>query len=289
MQALFTLDLEDHLARYDQTSRYPAVTRRIMSVLAESDVRGTVFVVAKIAESEPGLLREISDLGHEIACHSLDHIPLDKQPRDVLRTNTARAKHILEDCVGREVSGFRAPIFSLVEKTVWFADDLMDMGFRYSSSVMPTHNPLYGFPGAPQTPFKWRSGLVELPCPVGKIGPATLPYLGGFYLRYMPNPIIGTLMRRAGSESCLWTYCHPYDFDANEPFAKISGAAMWTSVLLWFNRRNTMKKVLSVMPNQGGITLETWVHKFHESLPTFEFDPQEQKEAASRSPKLQVS
>lgn len=273
MRAIFTLDLEDHLARYDRTSRYPGVTRQVMRTLAESDAKGTVFVVAKIAESEPGLLREIADLGHEIACHSLDHIALDKQPRDVLRENTRRAKHLLEDCVGREVAGFRAPIFSLVEATSWFVDDLQDMGFRYSSSVMPVRNPLYGFPAAPKTPFKWSNGLVELPCPVGKIGPATLPYLGGFYLRYMPSPIIGTLLRRAEPGSCLWTYCHPYDFDADEPWARISGAAMWTSLLLWFNRRNTMKKVLSVIPTQGGCTLGAWVSEFRETLPTFAFNP----------------
>ncbi len=39
---LFTLDLEDHLGRYDSASRYPDVTRRVMSALAERDITGTV-------------------------------------------------------------------------------------------------------------------------------------------------------------------------------------------------------------------------------------------------------
>ncbi|MFY3133676.1 DUF3473 domain-containing protein [Achromobacter ruhlandii] len=178
------------------------------------------------------MLREIATLGHEIACHSLDHTPLDKQPPRQLRQDTARAKGMLEDCIGKAVTGFRAPIFFLIERTAWFVDDLRELGFTYSSSVMPTRTPLYGFPGAPEQAFKWRNGLVELPRPVGKLAGTTLPYLGGFYLRYVPQPIINRLLRQASHTSCLWTFCHPYDFDADEPFARISGAALWTSVLL---------------------------------------------------------
>jgi len=270
---LFTLDLEDHLGRYDSTSRYPDVTRRVMGRLAERNIKGTVFTVARIAEKEPGLLREIASLGHEIACHSLDHTPLDKQSPKDLRDGTARAKHILEDCIGKEITGFRAPIFSLVERTAWFVDDLRKLGFTYSSSVMPARSPLYGFPNTPQEPFKWQNGLVELPCPVGKLGSATLPYLGGFYLRYMPQGVIHRLLRQASDTSCLWTYCHPYDFDDQEPFAQISGAALWTSVLLWFNRRNTMQKILSVVDAQSSTTLDAWVSSFTHTLRTFDYMP----------------
>lgn len=195
-------------------------------MLAERNIKGTVFTVARIAEKEPALLREIAALGHEIACHSLDHVPLDKQTPRQLRENTAQAKGILEDCIGHEVTGFRAPIISLVECTARFVEGLRRLGFSYSSSVMPTRTPLYGFPGALQEPFKWQNGLIELPCPVGQLASATLPYLGGFYLRYVPQAILNTLLRQASDQSCLWTYCHPYDFDAEEPFTRISGAAL---------------------------------------------------------------
>ncbi|MFY1955232.1 polysaccharide deacetylase family protein [Achromobacter xylosoxidans] len=272
-QILFSLDLEDHLGRYDGASRYPEVTRRVMSALAERNIKGTVFTVARIAEREPALLREIAALGHEIACQSMDHTPLDKQSPKQLRENTARAKGILENCIGQEIAGYRAPIFSLVERTAWFVDDLRRLGFSYSSSVMPTRTPLYGFPGAPQEPFKWHNDLVELPCPVGKLGSATLPYLGGFYLRYIPQAIINKLLSQASNQSCLWTYCHPYDFDAEEPFARISGAALWTSVLLWFNRRNTMCKILNLVGRESATTLNAWVDSHSHALPTFEYKP----------------
>lgn len=244
------------------------MTRQVMNTLADRNIKGTVFTVGRIAESEPGLLREIADMGHEIACHSFDHLPLDKQSPAQLRENTKRAKKILEDCVGQEVVGFRAPVFSLVKHTQWFVDDLKEMGFSYSSSVMPARTPLYGFPGAPQKPFKWQNGLIELPCPVGRLGSLTLPYLGGFYLRYLPGAIIQKLLRQSSEASCLWTYCHPYDFDVDEPFARISGASLWVSLLLWLNRRSAMNRMLSVVGGGGGMTLASWVSEFQETLPT---------------------
>ena len=48
----------------------------------------------------------------------------------------------------------------------WAVDVLGDLGFSYSSSVLPTRHPLFGDPGAPAVPFRWPNGLVELPCPV---------------------------------------------------------------------------------------------------------------------------
>lgn len=266
---IFTLDLEDHLALYGATSRYPDVSRKILRTMAERNVKGTVFVVGKIAETEPKLLREIAALGHEIACHSLDHVPLDKQTPAVFYRNTQRAKLLLEDCIGKPVTGFRAPVFSMTESTTWAVEILSDLGFSYSSSVMPVSNPLYGFPGAPSTPFLWDTGLVELPCPVGKIGPLTLPYLGGFYLRYLPQFIIRHCANKSSANSCLWTYCHPYDFDHEESFSRIVGAPLWTSILLWLNRRNTLHKLLGVVPQGGSMTLDSWAKENVLALPKY--------------------
>ncbi len=268
---IFTLDLEDHLGRYDKSSRYPGIARRILADMASKNIKGTVFVVGKIAETEPDLLREISDMGYEIACHSLDHVPLDQQTPEVFRSRTERAKSLLEDCIGKPITGFRAPIFSMIESTTWAADVLSDLGFTYSSSVMPARNPLYGFSSAPTTPFLWPTGLVELPCPVAQIGPITLPYLGGFYLRYLPKFMIHSCASRSSPGTCLWTYCHPYDFDHKEPFAQIAGAALWTSVLLWFNRRNTLSKILGVVAKDGGETLDAWVRENADALPNYDF------------------
>jgi polysaccharide deacetylase family protein (PEP-CTERM system associated) len=243
----FTLDLEDHLGRYNATSRYLAVTPRILDFLDELGVRGTVFVVARIAEASPALVREVARRGHEVACHSYTHRPLTLEYADNFYADTRRAKEVLEECIGRPVTGYRAPVFSLTRASPWAESLLAEIGFRYSSSVLPARNPLHGFAGAPRTPFRWPSGLVELPCPVGRLGPLTLPYLGGVYLRYLPRRLRARLLGRAGPGEVLWTYIHPYDFDADEPYARFAGTSAAESLLLWRNRRETFARVRDVL------------------------------------------
>jgi peptidoglycan-N-acetylglucosamine deacetylase len=268
-QVIFTLDLEDHTGRYDAASRYTSISRQVLQTFSQKGISGTIFAVGKIAASEPTLLREISDLGHEVACHSWDHTPLDQQTPAEFRESTARAKGLIEDCIGKAVVGFRAPFFSLIETTVWAVDVLAELDFTYSSSVMPARSPVYGFPQVPTKPFLWKNDVVEIPCPVGKIGPFILPFLGGVYLRYLPRFIVQALVARADPESCLWTYCHPYDFDFAEPFTRIEGMALWASIVLWANRRVTLGNMLAFMPENSRSTLREWVTENAASLTTY--------------------
>ena len=65
--------------------------------------------------------------------------------------------------------------------------------------------------------FYGQMVLLEIPVPVIKYGPVSIPYLGGIYLRYIPVFILKRLIDKE-EHPYLWTYCHPYDFDAEEPF-----------------------------------------------------------------------
>ncbi len=238
----FSLDLEDHRANRSSPPRYPAMTRRILDFLDQAGVRGTVFTVGEVAEEEPRLIAEVARRGHEIAFHSFHHCPLTQETQARFRQETKAGKQLLEDLTGQKISGFRAPVFSLTRESLWAVDILQELGFDYSSSVLPAHHPLYGLPNAPLTPFRWRNGLLEIPVPLGRLGPWKLPYLGGIYLRYLPDPMIEKL-RAATEDQTHWTYCHPYDFDADEPFGRIRDTALWASILLWFNRRNAFAKM----------------------------------------------
>jgi len=242
----FSLDLEDHRADRTEPGRYPQVTRQILDFLDEAGVRGTVFTVGEVAEEEPDLVREVARHGHEIAFHSYHHRPLTQETRERFAAETRVGKAMLEDLTGRAVSGFRAPVFSLTNASLWAVDVLHELGFAYSSSVLPARHPLYGLPGAPDTPFRWANGLIEIPVPVARIGPWTLPYLGGIYLRYLPQGIIARLTDRSPGKA-LWTYCHPYDFDTEEPFARLRDTPLWASILLWLHRRGSFAKMRALL------------------------------------------
>jgi len=248
---VFTLDLEDHRASAAQPLRYPDVTRRVLDFLAARAVRGTLFVEGRVARARPGLVRDAAAAGHEIACHSLDHTPLTQQSPAQFRGATARCKALLEDVCGRTVIGYRAPVFSLTARTAWAPRVLRELGFAYSSSVLPARNPLHGWPGAPRHPFRWPCGLIELPVPVVRIGPLSLPFLGGIYLRYLPVALSLRLLRSGARGPAPWIYCHPYDFDPHEPWGRIRDASWATSALLWVNRRRTFAKLEALLRRTG--------------------------------------
>lgn len=268
---LFTLDLEDHTGAHAPDGRYVSNTLKILDLCQENGIRGTIFVVGRVARAAPELVREAARRGHEIACHSLAHMPLDADGPAAFRHGTAEAKALLEDVTGQAVRGYRAPRFSLTRQSLWAPDILTELGFTYSSSVMPAHNPISGLPGAPQAPFRWSGGLVEFPCPVCRIGPLALPYLGGIYMRYLPLAVIRACA--AGSAAGVrWIYCHPYDIDHDEPYGPIAGAGRLTSLLLWLNRRPTEKRIVRLAtpgaPTLGELAqtlkgLETWQPKQH--------------------------
>ncbi len=253
----FTLDVEDHLGRYGADGRYVDNTRRVLAFLAGRGVKGTFFVVGRVAEGAPGLVREIVAAGHELACHSYRHTPLERESPATFRADTGRAKTLLEQAGGVPVVGYRAPMFSLVARTAWALEELRALGFRYSSSILPAAHPRYGYAGVPDTPFRWANGLVEFPVPLARIGPLQLPYLGGIYLRYLP----GWLVRRwarAQQAGVPWTYLHPYDFDAEEPYAAMPDTATWVTLLLWFKRGGTWDKLAGLLALGAGKPLGAW-------------------------------
>jgi polysaccharide deacetylase family protein (PEP-CTERM system associated) len=248
----FTFDLEDHRPSLDAPERYPALTREVLEFLDARDVLGTFFVVGETAAEHPELVRDIAARGHEIGLHGWRHEPITELTPDRFRADATRGKALLEDLTGTPVLGFRAPTFSLVPQSQWAIDVLGDVGFRYSSSVLPARSPLFGDPGAPVTPFRWPNGVAELPCPVVRARGMGLPYLGGVYLRAIPAAVSAVARRSVGRDQLLWIYCHPYDFDPGEEFWVVPEAGRLGSRLLWYNRRRTFAKVEAMLRGRAG-------------------------------------
>ena len=240
----FTLDFED--LRTDpsiQEERVGFVTTRILDRLRELNIRGTFFCVGELASRHPDLIRRVVGDGHELGVHGLHHIPNDLLGPDRFRSDNLEAKQILSELAGKEVTIYRAPQYSLIPSTPWVPEILSELGFLVSSSLLPARSPLYGWPGAPTTPFLWPSGLIELPSPVMKLGPLTIPFLGGTYLRLLPAAVRRRGVRKAHSETVLWTYCHPWEFDPDEKFYVYEHGGWLISRVGWLNRKHMLKRV----------------------------------------------
>jgi len=256
----FSLDVEPHQPDPSADTSYPRVTRQVYEWLAERGIRGTIFVVGTTALANPELVTEAVALGHEVGLHSWDHTPLTELDPSRFLDETRRGKELLEDLAGEAIVGYRAPTFSLVRKTVWVTDLLTELGFTYSSSVLPARSPLHGFPGLPREPFTWPRGLVELPCPIARLGPVAVPYMGGVYLRVLPWPLVKLTWRLNGGGPAPLTYCHPYDFDTEEEFWVVPGTGRLGSRLLWIGRGAMFDKLDRLFAAGAGPPLRELLH-----------------------------
>jgi polysaccharide deacetylase family protein (PEP-CTERM system associated) len=245
-----TVDLEDPSGVYAPDGRYVALTQRLLDLCNATGSRATFFTIGRVAAACPALVREIAARGHEIAYHSHNHVPLTEETPVRFREESRRDKDVLEQLTGKTVTGFRAPRFSLTRQSLWAVDVLGELGFRYSSSVMPTSISLFGIGDAPHVPFRWPNGLIELPLPVADVLVCRVPYLGGIYLYALPALLTQFWAQRSNAQM-LWTYTHPYDFDRDEKFGLLPNTPAWVSVVLWVARRmaeGKLRAVLKAMP-----------------------------------------
>jgi polysaccharide deacetylase family protein (PEP-CTERM system associated) len=255
----FTVDVEEHREGQAGIDRCDRATRAILDFLdgkvtERTPQRGTFFILGSTARNLPGLVREIAARGHEIGSHAVQHLPLERQDRSSFAREIAASRKQLEDLAGQPVTGFRAPFFSLTAKADWAVPALLAAGFNYSSSIVPGRSPVRSYPGAPAEPFFWPGGLLEIPCPVGRLGrlPLGLPCLGGINLRYLPAYRLRWMLKTIRTPA-IWTYCHPYEFDMDEPYGRAPGIGPFASYLLWANRAKLVERLGLIMQGRSSL------------------------------------
>ncbi len=97
-----------HIALTFDDGPDPVWTPRVLGALAASEARATFFVVAPLAERHPGLLRRITDEGHEIALHCNRHERHDRMGAGEILSDATRGLRALR-ALGYEARNWRAP------------------------------------------------------------------------------------------------------------------------------------------------------------------------------------
>ena len=206
--------------RWDEcASRVVESTRLVLELMKESKTQATFFVLGWVAERYPHLVREIAAAGHEVASHGFSHQLLYRMSPQEFDDDLGRSLEILRNLAPEPVVGYRAPSFSIVERTLWALPILKKHGILYDSSVFPVaHHPDYGIPGAPRTPHMISSNLWEFPPAVWPVLGINFPVAGGGYFRLLPYKITEFALRRlAAAGTSFMFYLHPWEFDPNQP------------------------------------------------------------------------
>ena len=93
--------------------------------------KATFFVLGWLAERLPHLVREIHSRGHEIASHGYYHNLCNDQSHEDLKADLCDSKTLLEDIIGTQVYGYRAPSFAINNNILKIIEDC---GYLYDSS-----------------------------------------------------------------------------------------------------------------------------------------------------------
>jgi polysaccharide deacetylase family protein (PEP-CTERM system associated) len=200
-------------------------TKRVLNLFDKHQTKATFFVLGWVAERLPELIREIEAKGHEIACHGYNHLLLTEISPQEFDEDLARALETLRNCgVKQTPLGFRAPSFTVVEKTrKWALATLEKYDFKYDSSVFPVgFHPDYGVADAPLVPYQITDKLMEFPMSCLEVFGKRLPFSGGGYFRLFPYSYTKLLMKRCNAEGrAAVFYLHPWELDPGQPKIKL--------------------------------------------------------------------
>ena len=250
-----TLDIEDLRTSMSNQDRSKIMSEKVLAIFNQLDIKATIFIVGDVATLHPELVKRAVSEGHEIGLHAHEHKPLEfLRPKEFLEKTMISRKQ-LQEISGQPILGYRAPTMSLTFETKWAISMLQEIGFTYSSSVLPAKNPLYGWPGLPQEPFMWKNSILEFPCPVTRILGFDIPYLSGTYFRLLPSFIRKNGIKNSSPKERLWTYCHPWEFDTDEKFYKFDYVGKLTNRIAWLGRSSMEKKIKGFLKNNFSQTL----------------------------------
>jgi polysaccharide deacetylase family protein (PEP-CTERM system associated) len=204
-------------------SRVVGSMERLLALLKRHHSKGTFFVLGEVACAHPSLVRRIVEEQHEVACHGDRHEDVYRQSPREFRADVRRAKARIEQIIGQEVIGYRAPNFSIRPEQSWAYRILTEEGYQYDSSLHPIHHDRYGQPQAPRFPHEiWRDGvssLTEFPIGTARCLGVNLPIGGGGFFRLLPFPFVRIGMRHVNlrEDQPVMFYLHPWELDPDQP------------------------------------------------------------------------
>ena len=238
---VFTVDLEEwfHICgvagplardRWDELpSRVEATTHTLLDMLDRAGVRATWFVVGWVADRHPRLIEQVLRAGHDVGCHGYWHQRAYDLGSDAFRADVRAAVSALTAIGVPAITSFRAPEWSVNERSPWALPSLVDEGFTHDASMAPLR--LIGdlaYPRYPHIRETVAGPIVEVPPLVADRFGQVMPMGWGWGLRMSsPRRVLRTIeaSNRAGFPAVLTV--HPWELDPDPPRVRLPPA-------LWF-------------------------------------------------------
>lgn len=220
-----------------------------MRLLKEENIKATFFITTKFALKYPELIREISK-EHEVASHGYEHKHNYKEMKEEQAyAFIKKSKEETERIIKKEIYGFRAPRMSICKYEV-----LKKAGFKYDSSMHPTH-----IPGRYNNFFKPRkiyteNGMIIVPTSVVPI--IRIPFAWYWFRNYGLGyaKICTTLSSKTSKYTSIylhsWEFSNISGYDVDKDIKKNTGEELERRLreyIRWCKKRYefvTMKELI---------------------------------------------
>ena len=230
----FTVDLEEwfHVCGVDPLrferwatlpSRVEPTTRWLLDALDRSDVRATFFIVGWVAERFPRLVEAVRDAGHEIGSHGYAHRRVYELDGEAFRCDLQASVQALNAAGVDDVSLFRAPEWSVNDRSLWALDVLVEEGFRLDASMAPlTVVGSLSFPRHPHVRQTGAGPIVEVPPLVADRFGQVIPLGWGWGLRMSsPRRVLHAIERLNHRGQSAVLTVHPWEIDHEPPRVRL--------------------------------------------------------------------
>jgi polysaccharide deacetylase family protein (PEP-CTERM system associated) len=273
--SLFTIDVEDYFhicevsgaPRISQWDNIPGRVEinllKLFDILDRFNVKSTCFFLGYIANKYPCLVKEADNRGHEIASHGMYHQLVYEMTKAEFFKDVVDSKHLLEDILGKQVTGYRCPSFSVTSKTPWFFDKLVEAGYQYDSSVFPAQRGCGGIKTDLIFPH-WinikEGNMFEFPISVGKVMGKNICFFGGGYLRLFPISLItkmADILKQKGVP--VLYYLHPREIDISHPRLKMNPFRYFKS---YVNMKTVLPKLDIILKSGDFVTCSNYLTKY---------------------------
>jgi|WetSurMetagenome_2_1015567.scaffolds.fasta_scaffold245466_2 peptidoglycan-N-acetylglucosamine deacetylase len=222
---ILTVDVEDNFTLEElvrpsdwETYKKQAIenTRRVIALLKKFNAGATFFVLGKLAERHPVIVKEIVDAGYELASHGYAHKPVSEMTRDEFESDVRNSIEILEGIAHTKVTGFRARSFSITLKNLWAFEVLKDLGLSYDSSCYD-----FEFEKIVGQEENACQGIKEFPVMTRRFLGRRITMAGGVMFRLLPVPILQQAFNPPWEIESIMIYCHIWEFNRDQPARRI--------------------------------------------------------------------
>lgn len=227
-----------------------------LDIMDQKGIKGSFFVVGEIADQLKETLQKMDAHGHDIACHNWVHTRPVSMTVNEFKEQLLRAKNKLEEILGHEVTGYRAPSFAINDE---FFEAMRSVGFKYDSSKLKAQkSDKYGFLNLngfqESAPCIYRDNdFTEFEVSTQKIGSMNM-LLGGGYIRMLPWFFMKQMYNRylkTGKPYVL--YIHPIDL-SKRPMPDVQGISIDRYLRTHIGRRTMtqkFKRVIGLLEKNG--------------------------------------